>query len=57
MKKQYIIPTLDVIKIQPYVLQSGSPNGQGAIDPNEEEDAGGVASRTFSLGLWGDDDD
>ena len=57
MKKQYIIPTLDVVKIQPYLLQVTSPNGQGAIDPSEEEDAGGVASRTFSLGLWGDDDD
>ena len=55
MKKQYIIPTLDVIKIQPYVLQSGSPN---PINQNAEEDDNGnykdPLSRFFD---WDEGDD
>ena len=27
MKKQYINPSMDIVTIQPYVLQSGSPGG------------------------------
>jgi len=32
MKKQYINPSMDIVKTRPYVLSVTSPNGTGAVD-------------------------
>jgi hypothetical protein len=58
MKKQYIIPTLDVIKIQPYVLQAGVGSLEMTGNPATTNSDGDYDdSRSFSLGLWGDNEE
>ena len=57
MKKQYLIPTMDIVKTRPYVLNGSSPipDGRSAIDNSSDTPMN--ASEIGSRGFAGFDDD